>query len=59
MRWPSQWRGPIWINANAIFAYTLASRGYDTIAKQLADNVVRVLADDLLTTGTWHEVCDT
>lgn len=51
----SNWRGPIWINVNAVMAYTLRANGQAPAAGALADTVVRVLAADLRTNGQWHE----
>jgi hypothetical protein len=55
----SNWRGPIWINANAVLAYSLRSQGYEQAAAQLADAVVALLANDLVVNdGQWHECYD-
>ena len=51
----SNWRGPIWINVNAVLAHSLRSRGFEAAANELAANVVHTLAEDLRATGTWHE----
>lgn len=52
----SNWRGPIWINANAMLIYGLAkSPNHSAIALTLAGKVVHVLAEDLRSNGTWHE----
>lgn len=45
----------MWINVNAIMAYTLRAAGQYAAAASLADTVVRVLADDLRVSQTWHE----
>jgi glycogen debranching enzyme len=55
----SNWRGPIWINANAVLAYSLRSQGYEREAAQLADAIVALLASDLVVNnGQWHECYD-
>lgn len=51
----SEWRGPLWVNVIAITAHALGSYGYTSLAAQLADNVVNLLAADITQTGTWHE----
>lgn len=51
----SNWRGPIWINVNALTAFALVKHGFAPAAAALADNVVRVLGEDLVVNGQWHE----
>lgn len=51
----SNWRGPIWVNVNALMAYTLRANGQEPAAGALADTIVRVLAEDLRAHGEWHE----
>jgi hypothetical protein len=51
----SNWRGPIWVNVNAVLAFSLRARGFAAAAAALAANVVHTLAEDLRATGTWHE----
>jgi glycogen debranching enzyme len=51
----SNWRGPIWVNVNAVMAYTLRASGLAPAAGALADTIVRVLAADLRANGQWHE----
>jgi hypothetical protein len=51
----SNWRGPIWINVNSVLAYALNSQGFIPQAQDLAARIVHTLAEDLRTTGTWHE----
>ena len=50
----SNWRGPVWINVNAVLAFSLRARGFAAAAAALAANVVHTLAQDLRATGTWH-----
>ncbi len=45
----------MWINVNAIMAYTLQAFGQGPAAQSLADTVVHTLAEDLRRTQTWHE----
>jgi hypothetical protein len=51
----SNWRGPVWVNVNAVAVYTLAAAGMRDDALRLARALVRVLADDLRANGAWHE----
>lgn len=56
----SNWRGPVWVNANALLAYGLNSYAGSApeageLALSLANDVVTALANDLRNTGTWHE----
>lgn len=43
----SNWRGPIWVNTNAMIAYGLASVGMTEQAVDVASRVVSLLAADL------------
>lgn len=54
----SNWQGPVWINVNAVIAYTLVAQGRRAEAAALADAVVHTLATDLRVNGTWHESYD-
>lgn len=54
----SNWRGPVWVNENAMLAYALNAYGFTTLAQTLANRTVATLANDILTTGTWHECYD-
>ena len=56
----SNWRGPVWINVNAILVYGMVSKSYAGTAEAdaalpLARRVVAALADDLRNDSTWHE----
>lgn len=51
----SNWRGPVWINVNAVLCYALAAAGYRAEAQALADDITRLLADDAAVHGRWHE----
>ena len=51
----SNWRGPLWVNVNAIMAYTLRAHGLPAAAANLADAIVHTLANDLRNGGVWHE----
>jgi hypothetical protein len=54
----SNWRGPVWVVANAVAAYGLATHGFKDQALDLAHRTTAALADDLRATGTWHECFD-
>ena len=61
----SNWRGPVWINANAMILYGLVAARYNTgsgesdglaaRAAKVAATVTHALAEDLRINGTWHE----
>ena len=56
----SNWRGPVWINVNAILVYGMVSKSYAGTAAAdaalpLARRVVAALANDLRNDSTWHE----
>jgi hypothetical protein len=55
----SNWRGPMWVNANALAAYGLNRYGHRTLALEIAHRVTAALARDLRTAGTWHEAYST
>ena len=55
----SNWRGPMWVNANALACYGLAEYGQRELAIEIAARVVRALAADLRRSGVWHEVYST
>merc|ERR1712048_124903 len=44
----SNWRGPVWINANVFIAYGLAGMGLKNEAIDLAQRIVSLLADSIL-----------
>ena len=52
----SNWRGPVWTNANAMITLGMAS--YPTLkasAQAIANALTSALANDLRDSGTWHE----
>ena len=51
----SNWRGPVWVVAQAMLAYGLRDHGLEAAAGDLAGRVVAALARDIRETGTWHE----
>ena len=51
----SNWRGPVWVNANAMLAYGLRDAGFLAQANDIGTRLVKTLANDLNQTGTWHE----
>lgn len=55
----SNWRGPMWANANALAAYGLAAYGYQELALEIAARAVGALAADLRGSQTWHEAYST
>eukprot|EP00927_Polykrikos_kofoidii_P039958 TRINITY_DN34247_c0_g2_i1.p1 TRINITY_DN34247_c0_g2~~TRINITY_DN34247_c0_g2_i1.p1 ORF type:complete len:444 (-),score=56.21 TRINITY_DN34247_c0_g2_i1:108-1439(-) len=55
----SNWRGPMWVNANALACYGLADYGETDLALDIAHRVLRTLADDLRESGQWHEAYST
>eukprot|EP00946_MAST-07B_sp_MAST-7B-sp1_P002488 g2488.t1 len=54
----SNWQGPVWVNANAVLTLGLQKYGYSSDAEEIAERVVRTLAQDLDNDGTWHEGYD-
>ena len=52
---PSNWLGPIWLVANYVVWEMLRKRGRDDLARQLADNITKMLDDDLQACGKFHE----
>jgi hypothetical protein len=55
----SNWRGPMWVNANAVACYGLARYGFKEQALRLAARVVGALAGDLRNSSNWHEAYST
>ena len=51
----SNWRGPVWINVNSVLAFALRAAGYEELAVAIAGAVVHTLAEDIRSSGTWHE----
>lgn len=51
----SNWRGPIWVNANTMLALGFNCYNYTTLAGAIGARVVAALASDIRATGTWHE----
>lgn len=51
----ADWKGPVWINVNAVLCYALVTNGYTAEAEALAADLVRTLANDLRANGQWHE----
>ena len=55
----SNWRGPMWVNANVLACYGLAEYGHRDLALEIATRVVRALAADLRLSRVWHEAYST
>ena len=55
----SNWRGPMWVNANALTCYGLAAYGFKELAIEIATRVTATLANDLRNTTQWHEAYST
>ena len=55
---PSNWLGPIWIIANYFVWQGLKNYGYKAHAANLADKTLRLLASDLVTSGSLNEYYD-
>ena len=54
----SNWRGPVWVNVNAVAAYTLAACGRRAAALDLARRLVAALAQGLRVHGSFFECYD-
>lgn len=52
---PSNWLGPIWINANYLTFRGLLRYGYDDDARMLVEKTVRLLGRDYEKNGALHE----
>ena len=50
----SNWRGPVWVVANAMVAYGLLDHGFTESALEVAQRVASAFAGDLRATGTLH-----
>jgi hypothetical protein len=55
----SNWRGPMWVNANALTCYGLMRYGFHDLAIDIATRVTTRLAADLRNTTQWHEAYST
>ena len=55
----SNWRGPMWLNANALACYGLAKYGHTALALEIASRAVAALAADLRRSRAWHEAYST
>ena len=51
----SNWRGPVWINVNAVLCYTLAAAGRRGEALAIARALTLMLARDIAKCGGMHE----
>jgi alpha,alpha-trehalase len=54
----SNWRGPVWVIANALLAYGLMQYHFYESAELVAQRMVDTLAEDLRQTNAWHECYD-
>lgn len=52
---PSNWLGPVWGAANYLSWRAMVKYGYLDDAEELAEKTVRLIAQDILSTGTTHE----
>jgi len=52
---PSCWLGPIWINANYMTYVGLRNYGYDELAKDIAIKTIKLLGEDVIKYGQFHE----
>lgn len=52
---PSNWLGPIWVNANYFVFRGLVKYGYNEQARELVEKTVKLLATDYEKSGALHE----
>ncbi len=52
---PSNWLGPIWLNANYMVFRGLVKYGYDDQARQLAEKTIKLIGTDYEKNGILHE----
>lgn len=52
---PSNWLGPIWLVANYVVFHGMLKYGYVKEAKEMCDNTLKLLGQDLEKTGSLHE----
>jgi putative isomerase len=52
---PSNWLGPIWINANYLTFRGLVKYGYRTEARELTEKIIRLIGKDFEKYGALHE----
>ena len=52
---PSNWLGPVWINANYLTFRGLVKYGYDKEARELAEKTIRLIGTDFEKHGALHE----
>lgn len=55
---PSNWLGPIWIIVNYFAWKGFKNYGFEEAAADLSDKTIRVLSDDLSTSGSLNEYYD-
>lgn len=55
---PSCWIGPIWINANYFTYVGLKNYGYNKLAKEIALKTIKLLGQDIIKNGDFHEYYD-
>jgi putative isomerase len=52
---PSNWLGPIWVNANYMVFRGLVKYGYNEQARQLAEKTIKLIGTDYEKNGILHE----
>ena len=55
---PSCWTGPIWVVANYLTYVGLRKYGYEDLAKDLAYKTIKLLGEDVINNGEFHEYYD-